>query len=81
MYAIFAQTASGLTWIEAFDTQAEAQSALGSGDYAPLSADFLFMIEVKGFVDMGTVREKTYGGIDGGALMALVDAPDTSQPA
>ena len=81
MYAIFAQTPSGLTWVEAFDTQAEAQTALDSGDYASLSADFLFMVAVAAFVDMGAVREKAYGSIDGGALMALVDAPDTDQPA
>lgn len=81
MYAIFAQTASGLAWVEAFDTQAEAQATLDSGDYAPLAADFLFMIELKAFVDMGVVREKAYGPIDGDALIDLIEAPDTDQPA
>jgi len=51
MHAIFAQTDTGLEWLEAFDDLDTAQKVVDAGDHDRPGVNFLFIIKVEHFRD------------------------------
>ena len=56
MYAIFAQTRTGLQWVEGFDTLDQAQQTIDAGDHDRPDVDFTFIMEVRAFRDVSGLR-------------------------
>lgn len=57
MYAIFAQTSTGLQWVEGFDSLEQAQQTIDAGDHDRPDIDFTFIVEVRAFRDVSGLRD------------------------